>query len=68
MGDLEACWGYGNDVEYGYTPPSYKYEFFNIEDLVKSKIFQEQLKMALSHKQREIDSLRQELLKYIEEI
>lgn len=51
-----------------YSPPSYQYEFYNLEALVTSKVFQEQLSMALAHKQQEIDSLRKELLKYVEEI
>lgn len=45
-----------------YDPPSPKYEFYSYEALVTSKVFQEALSKSLAHKDREIESLRNELL------
>lgn len=42
--------------------PSYKHEYSDDESLISSKVFQHQLSMALSHKDKEIGLLRQEIL------
>lgn len=75
--DLEVDLG---DYPLGYLPREYEhpqreltlptieyqYKFKNCEDLMRSDVFQQALTKALAWKQKEIDSLRQELLKYLE--
>lgn len=46
----------------GGSSYSYMYEFRNKEELMASKVFQEALMQSLAHKDREIASLRKELL------
>ena len=47
------------------TPPQkvYKYQFQTEEELITSEIFQKCLGQSLAHKERQIASLRNELLK-----
>lgn len=74
-GDMDPDPSYGNsciDVEYdGYSPREIDnschsnpvLEFDSEEEMVSSKIFQKHLRMALSHKDRQIRQLQEEILK-----
>lgn len=44
------------------APTIYPYKFTDLEHLMTSKFFQQALTAALAHKDREIESLRNELL------
>lgn len=71
-GDMDPDPRYGRayeDDEYeirdeivGYPTVAPKYQFNTLEDLVTSTVFQEQLGLALQHKQKQIDSLRLEVI------
>jgi len=66
--------GYGSCYEHGFGgfgSPTHvqpgirvpKWEFYTEEELITSSVFQRCLGQALAHKDREIDSLRKELMK-----
>lgn len=49
-----------------YVPPMYKYQFKDYEELACSEVFQKALTQALAHKDREIESLRNEIMKTLQ--
>lgn len=64
LGDERRGGPSSDDSSYGYSCscPSYQYQYQTLEAVVTSAVFQQQLGMALAHKDREIESLRNGLL------
>lgn len=74
--DIDGCDSNGNQVAgygygYWYRPTEEveyvdkhipMYEFYSLEDLVTSKVFQEQLSKALAFKDKQILALQQEII------
>lgn len=64
-GNMVDRGGYIRD-DYVYDEePEALYSFSSLEDLISSKIFQEQLSKALSFKDKQILALQQEIIKLI---
>ena len=58
----EESYRWDNSTSYKKPSPLYKYQFTNEEDLITSEIFQKHLGMTLTHKDKIIRELQEEIL------